>query len=193
MMWSFIRYLVTVIVVCISACRGAEHVPIASQAHQYKVIGVWLEGTQRRQKHFNIIADDVVTPRQAVHTVVKAAIDMRALDPDYDVFVVHLAANKELESGFDIAVATFAPDGRGYSGHEKWTWQAEVASPLPSARDVSIVQLWEKNRNAYLDQAGHLDEPALKARVAKEIGSEVLYIPWWTPKLQALDFEKAEK
>lgn len=70
-----------------------------------------------------------------------------------------------------LASAQYAPDGKGVSGKDNWTWQLlRVVEHGMTARELEAQHLWGELRGQYQTPQGTTDEAALTAAIAKKMG-----------------------
>lgn len=68
-----------------------------------------------------------------------------------------------------LATATYAPDGKGLSGSDDWTWNTLQATPRGlTAQELKIQRLWGEMRGKF-QVDGSTDERRLKAAIAKKL------------------------
>lgn len=70
-----------------------------------------------------------------------------------------------------LATADYAPDGKGISGKENWTWNGVRAAETPfSDQELEMQQLWGEMRKDFQTSAGETDEAALSRAIGKRMG-----------------------
>lgn len=90
------------------------------------------------------------------------------------VFVVDRAAENPLDQ-VQLARCDYAPDGKGVSGKDNWTWGAIMATNgTTSAEYKKFQDTWASLRNKYADKYGVInDEGPITKEVAKKMGKTV--------------------
>lgn len=68
-----------------------------------------------------------------------------------------------------LATAVYAPDGKGVSGSDDWTWSTLQATPRGlTAQELKIQRLWGEMREQF-QANGFTDEGRLTAAIAKKL------------------------
>lgn len=110
-----------------------------------------------------------VNKRQLAATVIAAA---RYYAEDKKAAVVNITLDSQPGPGFGktvLATATYAPDGKGVSGSDDWTWSNLQAAPRGlTAQELKIQRLWGELREQF-QKDGSTDEKRLKAAISKKM------------------------
>ena len=115
-------------------------------------------------------ASDQASKEQLAATVIAAArYGAETTGGDF----VHVILDSQAGGSFgscQLATAQYAPDGRGVSGSQDWTWQmVSAAENGLSEQELHIQRLWGELRDSF-QKGGVTDEPALKAAIGKRLG-----------------------
>ncbi len=112
-----------------------------------------------------------VTKEQLAATVIAAA-KYYAKAPD--VQFVGVVLDSQFGAGVattQLAVADYAPDGKGVSGKDNWTWQqVKAAENGLTKQELTMQELWGKWRSQYQTPQGITDEAALSAAIGSKLG-----------------------
>lgn len=110
-----------------------------------------------------------VTKRQLADTVMAAAL-YYAEAKSADVVGIVLDSQPGPAFGkIPLATVTYAPDGKGVSGSDNWTWDMLQATPRGlTAQELKIQRLWGEMRGQF-QANGFTDEERLKAAIAKKL------------------------
>ena len=110
-----------------------------------------------------------VTKRQLADTVMAAALYYAEAK---NAAVVGIMLDSQPGPAFGktvLATATYAPDGKGVSGSDDWTWNTLQATPRGlTAQELKIQRLWGEMRGKF-QVDGSTDEGRLKAAIAKKL------------------------
>jgi hypothetical protein len=68
-----------------------------------------------------------------------------------------------------LAIARFAPDGKGMSGYSKTTWEVMSSDSEIEPIEMQMANLWFKNRHLFETRDGFTDERRMKAFIAREL------------------------
>ena len=112
-----------------------------------------------------------VTKEQLAATVIAAA---KHYAKAAGVQFVGVALDSQFGAGVattQLAVADYAPDGKGVSGKDNWTWQqVKAAENGLTKQELTMQELWGKWRDQYQTPQGITDEAALSAAIGKKLG-----------------------
>lgn len=110
------------------------------------------------------------TKEQLAATVIAAA---KYAAQQSKAHFVGVALLSQFDAGYattQLAVADYAPDGKGVSGRDNWQWQmVQAAENGLTKQEVAMQSLWGKLRDQYQTPMG-TDEAALSAAISKELG-----------------------
>lgn len=125
-----------------------------------------------QDKQGNYIArrdSSAVSKRQLAATVIAAA---RHYAEDKNATVVNITLDSQPGPAFGktvLATATYAPDGKGVSGSDDWTWSNLQATPRGlTAQELKVQRLWGEMREQFQED-GTTDEKRLKAAISKKM------------------------
>jgi len=122
---------------------------------------------ERNRKEIYILSPEATTFEELAHTAMQAAIDYRK-KTKADVVSVFIELSKEsARNGMPLAVARYAPDGKGYYS-DTWIWQVHAVKEYPSEQIKQVAELWYKNK-AKFQRDGMTDEKALEKYIANEL------------------------
>ena len=112
-----------------------------------------------------------VTKEQLAATVIAAA---KHYAKAAGVQFVGVALDSQFGAGYattQLAVADYAPDGKGVSGKDNWTWQqVKAAESGLTKQELTMQELWGQWRDQYQTPQGVTDETALSAAIGKKLG-----------------------
>ncbi|SCM69975.1 hypothetical protein KL86DES1_10098 [uncultured Desulfovibrio sp.] len=112
-----------------------------------------------------------VTKEQLAATVIAAA---KYYAKAAGVQFVGVALDSQFGAGVattQLAVADYAPDGKGVSGNDNWTWQqVKAAENGLTKQELTMQELWGKWRSQYQTPQGITDEAALSAAIGSKLG-----------------------
>lgn len=133
----------------------------------------------RTRVEFNIVSPNAKTSDQFAQTAIKAALEKQKETNAQVVFVQLLPSSEFLGTGDAYAIARYAPDGKGISGDEHWTWEVEVAMQPLTQKEIAISKLWWAYRSSY-QKDGLTDESRLKEFIAKKLKITIdsVILPW---------------
>ena len=110
-----------------------------------------------------------VSKRQLAATVIAAA---HYYAQEKRAAVVSITLDSQPGPAFGktvLATATYAPDGKGVSGSDDWTWNTLQATPRGlTAQELKIQRLWGEMREQF-QANGFTDEKGLTAVIAKKL------------------------
>ena len=110
-----------------------------------------------------------VTKRQLADTVMAAALYYAEAK---NAAVVGIMLDSQPGPAFGktvLATATYAPDGKGVSGSDDWTWNTLQATPRGlTAQELKIQRLWGEMREQF-QANGFTDEKGLTVAIAKKL------------------------
>ena len=125
-----------------------------------------------QDKQGNYIArrdSSTVSKRQLAATVITAA---RYYAQEKRAAVVSITLDSQPGPAFGktvLATAIYAPDGKGVSGSDDWTWSTLQATPRGlTAQELKIQRLWGEMREQF-QANGFTDEGRLTAAIAKKM------------------------
>lgn len=125
-----------------------------------------------QDKQGNYIArrdSSTVSKRQLAATVITAA---RYYAQEKRAAVVSITLDSQPGPAFGktvLATAIYAPDGKGVSGSDDWTWSTLQATPRGlTAQELKIQRLWGEMRKQF-QANGFTDEGRLTAAIAKKL------------------------
>jgi hypothetical protein len=149
-----------------------NNTPATDQAKPYTIIDRADAGFVGRDRYFIHITSTEATNRdQFAHTAIKAAIAIQK-ETRSDVVAVMLEPSVgSIGQGLPYAIVRYAPDGRGLSGEDDWTWEAEAAEKPLTKMEIAISELWWGNRDNF-QVNGMTDEPAIMKWIASKLGIE---------------------
>lgn len=125
---------------------------------------------QDKQGQYIPMSDSsAVSKRQLAATVIAAALyyaqEKRAA-------VVSITLDSQPGPAFGktiLATATYAPDGKGVSGSDDWTWSNLQAAPRGlTAQELKVQRLWGELRD-HFQVNGFTDEERLTATIAQKM------------------------
>jgi len=121
-----------------------------------------------------ILAPSASDRDQFAQTAMKAAKDLQK-DTGAKVVSILLEPDATVANhGAALAIASYAPDGGGFSGKQGWTWQVEAADTRPGAQAIQIDALWWANRDKFQIPDGSggtmTDESTLSRAIANHLG-----------------------
>lgn len=155
--------------------EAQHYAPVKEKAYEgipgrlrYNVHIVLIE----EDKHGNIVPrkdSSSLTRHQLAATVMAAAL-YYAEAKNADVVGVTLESQPGPAFGKSpLATVTYAPDGKGVSGSDNWTWDMLQATPRGlTAQELKIQRLWGEMRGQF-QANGFTDEERLKAAIAKKL------------------------
>lgn len=112
-----------------------------------------------------------VTKEQLAATVIAAA---KHYAKAAGVQFVGVALDSQFGAGIattQLAVADYAPDGKGISGKDNWTWQqVKAAESGLTKQELTMQEMWGQWRDQYQTPQGITDEAALSAAIGKKLG-----------------------
>ncbi|WP_394027467.1 DUF4875 domain-containing protein [Desulfovibrio falkowii] len=112
-----------------------------------------------------------VTKEQLAATVIAAA---KHYAKAAGVQFVGVALDSQFGAGVattQLAVADYAPDGKGVSGKDNWTWQqVKAAENGLTKQELAMQELWGQWRDQFQTAQGITDEAALSAAIGKKLG-----------------------
>lgn len=125
-----------------------------------------------QDKQGNYIArrdSSAASKRQLAATVIAAA---RHYAEDKNAAVVNITLDSQPGPAFGktvLATATYAPDGKGVSGSDDWTWSNLQATPRGlNAQELKVQRLWGEMREQFQED-GTTDEKRLKAAISEKM------------------------
>ena len=134
------------------------------------VLRIVLVTRDAKGKLAEVSSSDKAGKEQLAATVVAAA---RYYAKETGGDFIQVILDSQLAESFgscQMAYAEYAPDGRGVSGNEDWTWQrVRAAERGLTKRELAIQRLWSELRGSY-QKDGSTDEEALKAAIGKKLG-----------------------
>lgn len=125
---------------------------------------------QDKQRNYIARRDSsAVSKRQLAATVIAAA---RHYAEGKNAAVVNITLDSQPGPAFGktvLATATYAPDGKGVSGSDDWTWSNLQATPRGlTAQELKVQRLWGEMREQFQED-GTTDEKRLKAAISKKM------------------------
>lgn len=132
----------------------------------------------RKRMECSIISQSELLDERA-QTAMKAALDFQK-ETGADVVSVWYEISRDFAGkGLLLAVARYAPDGKGFSGDQKWKWEVEATSETPDKTTIEISKLWYQHRESFMDSNRFVDEDRLKRFISKklQISSEKVNLP----------------
>lgn len=178
--WIVIGILVAVVLFAPSSSG-----PDISKAKPYSVFNQKdLSVVGRNRLEWWIQSPEAKSFEERAQTAMKAAIDLQKKNAA-DFVNVWLEINPTLAGkGYQLAIARYAPDGKGISGTEELKWEVEAADVSTDSQEIAIGDLWYKNRDSFLRPDGLVDEPRIMVFIAKKlhISPDQVHLPWFTRK-----------
>ena len=179
--------LTAVLLLGAPACGENQAKVPTDQATVYELISVNdTSFAARKRLSARIVAPTAVTHEQRAQTALKAAVDLQK-ERRVDAVGVFLEISSRLAGqGFVLAIASYAPDRRGWGGeplrHE--TWEAQATGHVVPQNVIKIAELWFQHRDRFQMDDGFggtiTDEPALELHIAGLLGvdrAEVSLLP----------------
>jgi hypothetical protein len=154
--------------------------PDISKAKPYQVISTYDFSHSARKRLEWGITSSATTFEERAQTAMQAAID---LQNKTKADVVHISLEEDLaisNNGYQLAIAVYSPDGRGYGGESGKIWQVEASDATLTEREVQVVSAWEENKERFRGKDGVLDEVNLKKFVAEKLQTDIdrVRLPW---------------
>ena len=145
-----------------------------SQAKSYVIVGkedVSIPG--RKRMGIIVISREAKTYDELAQTAMKAAMDYQK-ETEADLSYVWLEMSAQTQgAGYQLAIADYAPDGKGNSDIAvPFKWQVEAVKDMPSEQTIKIMELWQSNKKRF-QKNGLTDEQALKKFIAGKLKIKV--------------------
>lgn len=173
-------------VLAITGCGESEPIPLEQSKSDYVILDASnsKDVPLFRDRNFGKVfiysySENYI---ERVQTSLLAAKDYLEKESIEYVKVFHLPANEPIliGTGHYIAVAEYAPDGKGNDGKSSFeheTWQARAIQGKIDPLSIEIQVLWYNNREKFQkeDDIGFFtDESALKQFISKKLNNKVL-------------------
>lgn len=175
--------LLPLIAFTLFACGGQSDLP---HAKAYQVIKTDKSAPARLRMTRSIYAPEAKTKDEFAHTAMKAAMDLQA-ETNAKVVVVELEEDPRLVgTGTLLGMASYAPDGGGFSGDQGWTWDVKAADKRHAEDVLRMSTLWYRNRDNFQKPDGYgstmTDEDALSAFIGKtmDVDPKTVTLAYWT-------------
>lgn len=152
---------------------GSSNLPSLEQAKPYQLIDSKDFSFAGRKRIEAVIVSSANSKDERAQTAMKAAIELQQ-KTDADVTAILLEMDKHsIRQGNALALANYAPDNGGLSGDQNWTWEVEASDQPLAKLAINVITLWETSKNSFRKSDGLVDEPKLKAAIAKQIGISI--------------------
>ena len=112
------------------------------------------------------------TFEERAHTAMKAALDLQR-KTGCQVANVWMEINPKLSgAGYVLSQSTYAPDGRGNSGTDNWTWQVRSSNTTPDPISIKAGELLVFYHRNYQKRGIEVEDSRLREMIAEVIGIE---------------------
>ena len=127
----------------------------------------------RKRIEVRIIAPLAKTFEQRGETVILAAQELQVAENADVVFVILEPSAALAGQGSALALARYAPDGKGF-GDQDWTWEVSSSREPIDPLQLKIAEAWQEKKGSFQVDDGFggtkTDDDALSKAIAKDFG-----------------------
>jgi hypothetical protein len=130
----------------------------------------------RKRVTANILAPNATTFEQRGETIIAAAKDLQESESADVVAIFMIPSEKLIGEGVNLALVRYAPDGKGFSGDQDWTWEVQASQESVDPQAFKVRELFvEKSPEFQMETefGPAVDEEAVTQAIADELGITV--------------------
>jgi hypothetical protein len=175
--------------ILLSSCSGEpENAPEHSKGRPYELIeqsDLSVAGRERRE--FKIYSPGSSTIDELAHTSMGAALYYQDAIEAAVTYVRLYQTKDAIDADLPGALVDYAPDGRGNSGDQDWTWKVSTLSVQINSLELKVKKSWEANKHKFIESDGLVNEEELTSFIANQLNIPVSAVK--LPVLNAKAYE----